>query len=84
MIPTGHRGVDLGLNDDEMAFDYALAANNNAAEVMGKDELKVIATELVTQVRESVTINWTLREGARARIKVSVKRSLRKDYPPDL
>jgi type I restriction enzyme R subunit len=32
---------------------------------MGKDELKVIAAELVTQVRKSVTIDWTLRESAR-------------------
>jgi hypothetical protein len=41
---------------------------------MGKDNLKVIATELVTQVRKSVTIDWTLRESARAKIKVLVKR----------
>ncbi len=79
------RGVDLGLNDDEVAFYDALAANNSALEVMGKDELKVIAVELVTQVRKSVTIDWTLRESARAKIKVLVKRILRKHgYPPDL
>ena len=45
---------------------------------MGNDELKVIAAELVTQVRKSVTIDWTLRESARAKIKVMVKRILRK------
>jgi len=79
------RGVRLGLNDDEVAFYDALAANNSALEVMGKDDLKVIATELVTQVRKSVTIDWTLRESARAKIKVLVKRILRKHgYPPDL
>ncbi len=79
------RGVDLGLNDDEVAFYDALAANNSALEVMGKDNLKVIATELVTRVRKSVTIDWTLRESARAKIKVLVKRILRKHgYPPDL
>ncbi len=51
---------------------------------MGKDELKVIAAELVT-VRKSVTIDWSVREGARAKIKVLVKRILRKHgYPPDL
>src|SRR6185436_9127882 len=53
------RGVDLGLNDDEVAFYDALSTNNSAVEVMGKDNLKVIATELVTQVRKSVTIDWT-------------------------
>ena len=49
--------MDLGLNDDEVAFYDALAANNSALEVMGKDNLKVIATELVTRVRKSVTID---------------------------
>ena len=49
------------------------------------DELKVIATELVTQVRKSVTIDWAVRESARARIKVMVKRILKTHgYPPDL
>jgi type I restriction enzyme R subunit len=85
MSAANQRGVDLGLNDDEIAFYDALAANNSAVEAMGKDELKVIAAELVTQVRKSVTIDWTLRESARAKIKVMVKRILRKHgYPPDL
>ena len=79
------RGEDLGLNDDEVAFYDALAANESAVKAMGSDELKVIAAELVTQVRKSVTIDWTLRESARAKIKVMVKRILKKHgYPPDL
>ncbi|MGB8354457.1 MAG: type I restriction endonuclease subunit R [Chthoniobacteraceae bacterium] len=79
------RGVDLGLNDDEIAFYDALAANESAVQAMGNDELKVIAAELVTQVRKSVTIDWTVRESARAKIKVMVKRILKKHgYPPDL
>ena len=85
MSDANKRGVDLGLNDDEVAFYDALAAHKTALDVMGKDNLKVIATELVTQVRKSVTIDWTLRESARAKIKVLVKRILRKHgYPPDL
>lgn len=85
MREATQRGVDLGLNDDEIAFYDALAANQSAVEAMGKDELKVIAAELVTQVRKSVTIDWTVRESARAAIKVMVKRILRKHgYPPDL
>jgi type I restriction enzyme R subunit len=79
------RGVGLGLNDDEVAFYDALAQNNSAVEVMGKDNLKIITTELVTQVRKSVIIDWTLHESARAKTKVLVKRILRKHgYPPDL
>jgi type I restriction enzyme R subunit len=51
---------------------------------MGKDKLKVIAAELISQVRKSVTIDWTLRESARAKIKLLVTRILnRYGYPPD-
>jgi type I restriction enzyme R subunit len=79
------RGEDLGLTDDEVAFYDALAANESAVKAMGDDKLKVIAAELITQVRKSVTIDWTLREGARAKIRVMVKRILNKyGYPPDL
>lgn len=79
------RGENLGLTDDEIAFYDALAANKSAAMAMGDDKLKVIATELITKVRQSVTIDWTLRESARAKIKVMVKRILNKyGYPPDL
>jgi len=79
------RGEALGLIDDEIAFYDALAANESAVMAMGDDKLKLIATELITQVRKSVTIDWTLRESARARIRVMVKRILNKyGYPPDL
>ena len=79
------RGEDLGLNDDEIAFYDALAANESAVKAMGNDELKVIAAELVTQVRKSVSIDWTLRESAQAKIRVMVKRILKKHgYPPDM
>lgn len=79
------RGVDLGLTDDEIAFYDSLAANESAVQVMGVPELKIIAAELVAAVRNSVTIDWTARESARAKIKVLVKRILRKHgYPPDL
>jgi type I restriction enzyme R subunit len=79
------RGEELGLTDDEVAFYDALAANASAVQAMGNDKLKVIAGELIRQVRKSVTIDWTLRESARAKIRVMVKRILNKyGYPPDL
>ncbi len=79
------RGERLKLTDDEVAFYDALAANGSAVEAMGDDKLKVIAVELITKVRTSVTIDWTEREGARAKIRVMVKRILNKyGYPPDL
>jgi type I restriction enzyme R subunit len=79
------RGVDLGLTNEELAFYDALANNESAVQAMGDDKLRVIAAELVTQVRKSVTIDWTLREGAQAKIRVMVKRILNRfGYPPDL
>jgi type I restriction enzyme, R subunit len=79
------RGEKLGLTNDEIAFYDALAANESAVQAMGDDKLKVIAAELITQVKKSVTIDWNLRESARSKIKVMVKRILKKHgYPPDL
>ena len=78
-------GKEMGLTDDEKAFYDALAANESAMVAMGDAKLRVIAAELITQVRKSVTIDWTLRESARAKIKVIVKRILNRfGYPPDL
>jgi type I restriction enzyme R subunit len=85
MRSANQRGVDLGLNEDEIAFYDALAANESAIKAMGDEKLKVIAAELVTQVRKSVTIDWTMRESARAVIRVMVRKILKKyGYPPDL
>ena len=82
---ANQRGENLNLNDDELAFYDALAENENAVDVMGNEQLTIIARELLAQVRNSVTIDWTLKESARARIRVMVKRILRKyGYPPDL
>lgn len=79
------RGEDMGLTDDEIAFYDALATNDSAVQAMGDDKLKVIAAELITKVRQSVTIDWTLRESARAKINVIVKRIQNfHGYPPDL
>jgi len=78
------RGEKLGLNEDEIAFYDALEVNDSAVKVLGSKTLKTIARELVAAVRRSVTIDWTVRENARARIRVMVKRILRKyGYPPD-
>ena len=70
---------------DDVAFYDALATNDSAVQAMGDDKLKLIAAELISQVKKSVTIDGTLWESARAKIKVMVKRILnRHGYPPDL
>jgi len=79
------RGEVLGLSEDELAFYDALAENETAIQVMGDKQLVIIALELVNSVRANVTIDWTVKQGARAKIRVLVKRILRKyGYPPDL
>jgi len=67
----GHkRGDKLGLTDDEVAFYDALETNDSAVKILGELTLKNIARELVSHVRKSVTIDWTLREAAQAQIRV--------------
>jgi type I restriction enzyme R subunit len=79
------RGEEQGLSQDEIAFYDALAENESAVEVMGDEQLRVIAQELLNSLKSGVTIDWAQREPARARIRVLVKRILRKyGYPPDL
>ena len=78
------RGVQLRLNEDELAFYDALETNDSAVTVLGDKVLREIALELHKSIRNSVTIDWTLRENIRARMRVHVKRILRKyGYPPD-
>jgi type I restriction enzyme R subunit len=79
------RGEEMNLSEEELAFYDALAANESAVRAMGDQKLRVIAAELVSKVRGSVTIDWTLRESARAGVRVAVRRILTKfGYPPDL
>ncbi len=70
---------------DEVAFYDALAENQSSRDVMGNEQLRFLAQELVDRVKQSVTIDWQVRENARAQIRVLVKRILRKHgYPPDM
>jgi type I restriction enzyme, R subunit len=79
------RGQEEGLSQDEIAFYDALAENESAVNVLGNDSLKVIAHELLESLKGNVTVDWSHRESARARMRVLVKRILRKHgYPPDL
>ena len=81
---ASERGDRLGLNDDELAFYDALETNDSAVQVLGDDALRGIARELVETVRNNVTIDWTLRESARANLRRLVRRLLtRHGYPPD-
>ena len=78
------RGDEMGLNEDEIAFYDALGVNDSAVKVLGDENLRIIARELVRVVRENLTIDWNVRENVRAQLRVMIKRILRKyGYPPD-
>lgn len=58
--------------------------NDSAVKVLGDDTLRIIAQELVRRVRENVSIDWTVKESVRAKIRLIVKKILNKyGYPPD-
>lgn len=78
------RGKDMGLSEDELAFYDALETNNSAVKVLGDDQLREIAREIADKVRKNATIDFAIKETARARIMVIVRRILNKyGYPPD-
>ncbi len=84
-IKTGdQRGAELGLSDAELAFYDALMINDSAMQVLGNEQLRLIAREIAEKVKANATIDWTIRESARAKLMVLVKRTLNKyGYPPD-
>lgn len=76
---------EMGLSDYEYAFYTAVANNESARELMGKEKLRELAVVLYQKVRENASIDWTIRESVKAKLKVIVKRVLRQyGYPPDM
>ncbi len=78
------RGENLGLTEDETAFYDALEVNDSAVILLGDDTLKAIARDLVKAIRSNLTIDWTVKENVRAKLRVTIKKLLKKyGYPPD-
>ena len=76
---------EMGLSEFEYAFYTAVANNESARELMQVDKLRELAIVLTERVRANASIDWTIKESARAKLKVIVKRTLRKyGYPPDM
>ena len=78
-------GPPEGMTDEEFAFYGALLWNEEEIrEGMADEALRELAIELTRQIRESVTIDWTRRKSARAKIMRKVKVLLRRyKYPPE-
>lgn len=73
-----------GLSEDEYAFYEAVANHGEALVQMGDDKLRALAGELVTKLKQEVTIDWARRESVQAGIRAKVKRILMlRGYPPE-
>lgn len=76
---------EMGLSDFEYSFYTAIANNDSARQLMAKDKLRELAVVLFNKVRENASIDWTIKESVKAKLKVIVKRILRQyGYPPDM
>ena len=76
---------EMGLSDYEYAFYTAVANNESARELMQKEKLRELAVVLTQKVKANTSIDWTIKESIRAKLRVIVKRTLRKyGYPPDM
>jgi len=85
IVAADGEAKQLGLSDFEYAFYTAVANNESARELMQQDQLRELAVVLTQRVRENASIDWTIKESVRAKLKVIVKRTLRQyGYPPDM
>ncbi|MBP5584852.1 MAG: type I restriction endonuclease subunit R [Lentisphaeria bacterium] len=77
-------GKELGLTTEEVAFYDALTKPQAVKDFYSNDQLVAITRELTDMLRRSKTVDWQKRSGARAKMRMMVKRLLKKyKYPPD-
>ena len=85
IVASDNEAKSLGLTDFEYAFYSAVANNDSAKQLMQQDQLRELAVVLTQRVRENASIDWTIKENVKAKLKVIVKRTLRQfGYPPDM
>lgn len=76
---------EIGLTDYEYAFYTAIADNKSARELMQKEKLLELAAVLYKKVKQNASIDWTIKESVRAKLRVIVKHTLKQyGYPPDM
>jgi len=85
IIGMDDEASELGLTEFEYAFYTAVADNKSAKELMQHDKLRELAVVLTERVKQNASIDWTIKESVRAKLKVIIKRTLRQyGYPPDM
>ena len=77
--------AEMNMTAFEYAFYTAVANNESARELMQKDKLRELAIVLFERVKQNATIDWTIKESVKAKLKVIVKRTFcQYGYPPDM
>jgi type I restriction enzyme R subunit len=85
IVKMDNEAKTMGLTDFEYAFYTAVASNDSARELMQQDKLRELAVVLTETIKQNASIDWTIKESVKAKLKVAVKRILRKfGYPPDM
>ncbi|MBO5446145.1 type I restriction endonuclease subunit R [bacterium] len=73
-----------GLTDEEVAFYDALTKPQAVKDFYENDQLIAMTKELTDTLRRNKTIDWQKKESARALMRKSIKRLLKKyNYPPE-
>lgn len=85
LLREAHKeGEKLGLTEEELAFYNAIALPENIHDFYTDETLIKITQELTESLRRNRTIDWQKKESARANMRRTVKRLLKKyDYPPE-
>lgn len=84
IIDGEQAGGRLNLSAEELAFYDALTRPDAVCDFYTDEQLIAITRELTDALRRNKTIDWNLKESARAGMRRIVKRLLKKyDYPPE-
>ena len=77
-------GEELGLTADELAFYDALTKPQAIKDFYENSELIAITKELTDKLRKNRTIDWQKRDGARAKMRMMIRKLLKAHrYPPE-
>jgi type I restriction enzyme R subunit len=84
IISDAAAGKAMGLNEEEQAFYDALTRPEAIKDFYENDELMAMTHELTDQLRQNRTIDWQLKDSARAEMRRMVRKLLKKHkYPPE-
>lgn len=84
IVKAKEDGNALGLTTEESAFYDALTKPQAVKDFYSNEQLVAITKELTEALRKNKTIDWQMKQTARARMRMLVRRLLKKyKYPPE-